>query len=437
MLILFRYIQYIWLNQAKIYLANPENLPLLYVGAPVLFLFFLSVWYLKLKKRPDKTYASQYSTLMDLRLWLGMVICYGLVALAVSKPMLAKSSFETSLGPVEVTFLVDLSLSTHLKPFGESGPTGLEIAKAQILGIGKSLKSQDQASVIYFARSAHEAYPMFPLNQSLRPLFNRAVEEIQLPEKLKIITTYNPTLNFVDSTDIASALQETYRLYDQTQKLKNQGYVPGKSDNRLVIILSDGDFNLDPSGARSEAEITEMKDYLNSMSRALKELKKRGMDIYAIGIGSRTGVPLVNALKKYKKDEDYDLDYYNDIVQRGLSRVLPFNLKLLVEGTGGNPNSDVIILDSPGEDAREFMSRAIEVHRRGNQARTVESRNDEPLWKSAIILALAVGTLSLAGWRIFFASVIFFSLFGGYIIHQIPIVGWFQWTFSMIFKSLV
>lgn len=433
----YGYLKYIWLNQDKIYLASPENLPLLFVGTPILLLCFLLIWYLKLKKRPEKTHASRYSKLMDLKLWLGMIFVYGLIAIAVSKPMIAKSSFETSLGPVEITFIVDLSLSAHLKYFGQSGPTSLEIAKTQIQAIEPFLRPQDQASVIYFARSAHEAHPMFPLNQSLRPLFNRAVEEIRFPEKLNVITTYNPTLNFVDSSDIVSALQETYKLYDKTEKIRNPRYIPDKAENRLIFLLSDGDFVINPGNAQSEDEVKEIKDYRQSMFKALSELKKRGIRIYAIGIGSRTGVPLINALRKYKKGEDYDQEYEDAIIQKGLGRVFPSNLGLLVEGTNGDSNTDVIVLDSLNANAHEFMQKAIESHRQGNQAKTVESRNDEPLWKSVVILAIAVASLSLTGWRVFFACTLAFYLFGGFIISHVPIAEWLEKISASLIKSFV
>jgi len=434
---LYRYLQNIWLNWSKIYLANPENLPLLFVGAPVLFLCFLLIWQLKLKKRPEKTHASIYSKLMDLKLWLGMISVYGLIAFAITKPMIAKSSLEINFGLVEVGFLVDLSLSAHLKHFGLSGPTSLEMAKTQIQAIEPFLGSQDQASVIYFARSAHEAHPMLPLNKSLLPLFNRAVEEIKFPERLNIITTYNPTLNFVDSSDIVSALQETYKLYDKTQKIRDLEYVPDKAGNRLIFLFSDGDFVVNLADAQSEDEVREIKDYRQSMFMALSELKKRGMRIYAIGIGSRTGVPLINALRKYKKGEDYSQEYEDSIIQKGLSKVFPSNLRLLVEGTGGNPNTDVIILDGLNVNAREFMIRAIKSHRQSSQAKTVESRDDEPLWKSVVVLAIAVATLSLAGWWIFIVCSLFFYVFGGFILSYIPITEWLEVLYSVIMSSLV
>ena len=430
MINLYRYLQHIWLNWDKIYLASPENLPLLLVGLPILTLCFLLIWRLKLKKRPEETHASRYSKLMDLKLWLGMVLVYGLVSFALSRPMIARSSFETNLGPVEVDFIVDLSLSAHLKPFGGSGLTSLEIAKKQIQAIEPFLKPQDRVSVIYFARSAHEAFPMMPLNQSLRPLFNRAVEEIKLPEKLNVITTYNPTLNFVDSSDVVSALEESYKLYDKTQKFRDPGYVPEKAGNRLIFLLSDGDFELDLAGVQ-ENEAKEIREYRKSMFKALNELKKRGMRMYAVGIGSRTGVPLINALKKYKKGEDYDQDYEDAIVKKGLSRVFPSNLKLLVEGTGGS-SGDVAILDNLNGNAREFMFRAIESHRLGSQAKTVESRKDEPLWRSLVILAIAISALSLAGWRVFIICSLVFYFSSGFIISHVPVTVWLEKLFLTI-----
>jgi|SRR3989338_7680236 len=433
----FRYLQNVWFNWDKIYLASPENLPLLFVGTPILFLCFLLTWRLKLKKRPEKTHTSRYSKLMDLKLWLGMISVYGLIALAITKPMIAKNSFETSLGPVEVTFIVDLSLSVHLKHFGSSGPTSLEVAKTQIQAIEPFLGPQDQASVIYFARSAHEAHPMFPLNQSIRPLFNRAVEEIKFPEKLNVITTYNPTLNFVDSSDIVSVLQETYKLYDKTQKIKDSKYTPDNAGNRLIFLFSDGDFVINPADARLEDEEKEIKDYRQSMFVALSELRKRGMRIYSVGIGSRTGVPLINALRKYKKGEDYTQDYEDSVIQKGLSKVFPSNLKLLVEGSGGDSSTDVIILGSLDANAREFMTRAIKSHRQGSQAKTVESRDDEPLWRSVVILAIVVATLSLAGWWVFIVCSLFLYIFGGFILSYVPITEWLEMLYSVIVSSFV
>lgn len=436
----FRYLQHIWLNRDKIYLASPENLPFLFVGTLILAVVFLLVWHSKLKGRLKETYASRYSVLMDLKFWLGMILAYSLAAYALSKPMIAKSSFKKTSGPVKVKFDVDVSLSSHSKYLGESGPTILETAKKQIQAIEPILADSDEASLYYFGRTAHEAHPMFPLDKSLRPLFIKAVQDIRMPERLRQISTYNPTLNFIDSSNIASVLGANYKHYDKTQKLRNPNYVPSREKNILIFLFSDGDFNLDQSG-KSEDQLKRLAEYRKNIFAALDELKKRGIRIYAIGIGSRSGIPLADALKKYKKgdnymEHDYNQAYENAIIKRGLSKVNPSDLKLLVEKTGGNPNSDVIILDGPKSDAYDFMRRAINSHRQEGQAVTVESRDDEPLWKTFVVpSAIAVIVLSLVGWKILLTCSLFFYFFGEPILSHVPIVEWLEKFYSFIAKS--
>lgn len=436
-----RYLQHVWSNRDKIYLASPENLPFLFVGTLFLVVFFVIVWRSRLRGRLKETYASKYSVLMDLKLWLGMILAYSLAAYALSKPMIAKSSFEKISGPVKVMFDVDASLSSHLKYLGESGPTILETAKKQIQAIEPILADSDEASLFYFARTAHEAHPTFPLDKSLRPLFIKAVQDIRMPERLNRISTYNPTLNFVDSSNIISVLEANYKLYDKTHKLRNPNYVPGRERNVLIFIFSDGDFNLGLTG-KSEDQLKRLAEYRKNMFSVLDELKKRGMRIYAIGIGNRTGVPLVNALKKYKKgdnyiEHDYNQTYENAIIKRGLSKVNSADLRLLVERTGGNPNSDVIILDNSKSDAYDFMRRAINSHRQESQAVTVESRDDEPLWRSLVFIAIAMIILSLVGWKIFLFCFLFFYFFGARILTNVSIIEWLEKFYSSIVKSFI
>jgi len=436
MLEMLRHLQSAWLNWDKLYLARPENLPLLLVGLPLLSFFFIAIWIFRIRKRIERTHGSKYSRLMDMKMWLGMMVVYGLTALASAKPMIAKSSLETRLGPVEVMFLVDLSLSAHLKHFGESGPTVLDMAKAQIRDIEPTLTAADQAAVFYFAKNAYEAHPIFPLDESIRPLFNKAIEDIQLPKKLNDVTTYNPTLHFVDSTNIVSILRETYRKYDQTQKLRDPDYKVSFQNNRLIFMMSDGDFHLDEASGKSAAEDVELATYKKELSECLGELRKRGMIIYSIGIGSQNGVPLANALKKYKKDLDFDQAFEDAIVERGRTRVNIPALRMLAKETGGNPSSDVFLVDGLGASPYDFMNRAINSHRQPNQARTIESRNDEPLWKSIVLVAIGLTALSLVGWKIFTVCLIAFYFFGGLIISHVPISSLWDWVISGVARVL-
>src|SRR3989338_8876684 len=271
------------------YFANPEYLFGLY-GIPVLLIIFTAVLIRRLIKMPVRTHGSIYSFLGPLRFWLFMILFFGLGMTALAKP----------------------SISEFAQDWGPSNLSRVEIARREILNLFSSnvIKGGDKVSFFIFANGSKGPMPLVDFNRHADKFFNR-VSSLLVPPKTLIEREF-----YLNSSDIVVGLESVYQSLDLYEQYLtgNKKATVGYKTNRVLFIFSDGDFGLDlPSPtndperqAENLKEAQAIQEYRKRLDLVLLEYKKRGFGIYAVGIGTRRGVQLVDILKnRYKLNFDY------------------------------------------------------------------------------------------------------------------------------------
>ena len=378
--------------RSNFYLISPEYLFFFY-GVPVLIITALAVVGYRFYKRPVWTFGSNYPLLGPIRFWLMMIVVFALAVAALVRPAIAKNGLMPVAGPVEVIFMVDVSFSQFAQDWGPSHPSRLEIARREILNLFSSnlLKSGDKASLYIFANGSKRPMPLVDFNRHADKFIGRA-SSLLTPPKTIIEGEF-----YLGYSDIAVALEDVYQTLDshEQQLSGSSNWRPTAKSNRLAVIFTDGDFELN-SSVDSPEEQEKSAQYLKRITAALQEYRKRGIKIYAVVVGTRRGVQLTDILKKYKLNNDYSEKDQKDLAEKGLTRVYPENLRRLAVGTGGNPVSDVFLIDEFDVSAAGFLMSAISSHRSFKIEPVVQESNQE-LWPWFLMASLIFFGL---GWLI-------------------------------------
>ncbi|PIR41724.1 MAG: hypothetical protein COV30_02240 [Candidatus Yanofskybacteria bacterium CG10_big_fil_rev_8_21_14_0_10_37_15] len=362
-----------FLNWQNIYFAEPEKLQLFYV-AVILLLVSIFGWLLKFLMRPKITFSSKYPFIGTMKLWFSLSIVLSLCIFAYARPFLAKGQVVVKKGSAEIVFLIDYSSSMFLK---DTGWARIDIAAREIKESlsGGTIKEGDRAAILVFGKLVS---PRLFLTYDLEALANEA-DKIGRPANLMgsdlfwgsaVATTFKRVHEILDRQDMFVELHG-----------ESENWRPKSKENRLIIIFSDGDFF---NYGDDELEKYYLDVEKQDLEIQLRELKKRNIPIYSVGIGSRSGAKLTDILKEYKPNYEYDF-YLQEELKGQISRLNMANLEHLSSATGGKSFS----MEDFRSDAGGFIRNSIDRHR-SIFVEPVPGEKKEELWRYFLLGALTV-----------------------------------------------
>jgi len=210
-------------------------------------------------------------------LWLAALF---LAFLAVARPQKGYEWREVKRKGIDILFAVDTSRSMLAE---DLSPNRLERARLGILDFVAKLQG-DRVGLIPFAGSSFALCPLTLDYEAFRESLN-ALDTDLIPKQ---------------GTDLASAIKEAERLFDEAQ-----------NNHRVLVLMTDGE------------------DLQGSALEAAKEAGKKGMAIYTIGVGSPEGGKIPIDLGYGRKD--YVRDANGKVVHTTLDES---TLKQIAETTG-------------------------------------------------------------------------------------------------------
>ena len=228
--------------------ANPEYLNLLYF-IPVLIALF---WFLNRdRKRLLKRFADfeLHSTLFPkdsiIKKWVKFVfiiLALACLVFAAANPQVGTKMQEVKQTGIDVFILLDVSYSMNAE---DIKPSRLEKAKYQISNLINKLRG-DRIGLIIFAGQAYVQIPL-TTDYSAANLFLSAVDVNSVPSQ---------------GTAIASAINLAVNSFDSL------------STDKVIVAITDGE------------------DHEGDVMEAVENATSKKIKIYAIGLGSRGGVPI-------------------------------------------------------------------------------------------------------------------------------------------------
>lgn len=244
--------------------AHPEYLNLLYLVPVLILLYFFTTRYQKklLARFAD---SNLHKILFPFRSGWKMLIKYSiavtaftLIILAISNPQVGSKIEEVKQVGIDVYICLDVSLSMTAE---DIKPSRLEKAKNEISRLIRRLRG-DRIGLIVFSGASYVQIPL-TTDYSAANLFLTAVDVNSVPQP---------------GTAIASAVQLAMESFK------------GKEDTKKAIII-----------------ITDGEDHEGDLNEVVQEAVENGIGIYAIGLGSPSGVPIpvynsAGTQVGYKKD---------------------------------------------------------------------------------------------------------------------------------------
>ena len=241
----------------------PQNLKWMWLAAAVYLVFiWLERWKRgTLKRYGDPRLLDQMSSSLDLgrRRWKQSMVALAvlLIAAALAEPQMpGKNVFVKSTG-LDIVIAVDVSLSMLAQ---DILPNRLEKAKLELQDLVEKAKG-DRIGVVAFAGEAHIQVPL-TLDRAAVKLF---------------LKTLSPDIIPTPGTAIGEGIRAALALYSGEA-----------GQNRVLVLLTDGE------------------DQGSKPLEAAREAAKRGVRIYAIGIGTAKGDVIAvrgeNGKVDFKKD---------------------------------------------------------------------------------------------------------------------------------------
>lgn len=244
--------------------AHSEYLYALYL-IPVLVFFFWITYRIQKKQLNNFASSKLHKVLLPLRSVFKSVYKFGLVIIAfillvfaLANPQVGSKIEEVKQVGIDVYILLDVSLSMTAE---DIKPSRLDKAKHQISKLIQRLRG-DRIGLIVFSG---EAYVQFPLttDYSAANLFLSAVDVSSVPQPG---TAIEPAINLA---------LNSFKKDEETKK--------------AIIIITDGE------------------DHEGNVTKIVEEAVDKGVQTFAIGLGSPTGVPIpvynnAGVQVGYKKD---------------------------------------------------------------------------------------------------------------------------------------
>ncbi len=343
----------------------------LYFSEPIYFTFLNLLWLLaaivgmaliyKLVYRPLKPKYSQYQLLGVDAAWVAVLIICALSIISLAGPKIKKGMKLIQGGNIDVGFLVDYSFS--MKADDIAGKSRLDIMKKVITAFIDSGELTAGDRVTLFIFGTHSIWRM-PLSEDLND-FRSKLAEIS-----------HPAIYEEDSqlyTNLSNVIEHVPKEMDKQDgilsKKTNILNVSWLKNNRIMLLFSDGD---DQEGA--------------DLGLGIKELNKRKIKIYSVGVGSKEG--------KKVTVETYDPDGAEKppikiTIKTGLKMQ---RLKEIASKTGGESYA----IDSAAGigGVQGFLKNAVNANR-SSSPRLVASSESRDIWWEVLAIPSLILMLTM------------------------------------------
>ena len=177
---------------------------------------------------------------------------------------------------MDVVVAIDASASMWVQ---DLGPSRLDLAVREVLNLYTQdiLTDGDRVALFVFGTTALRQVHM----SSNAERFIEQVGQVSPPATLSGDA-------FPWDSDVAAAFEHIYQSLDNQDRFESgdEEWQPEERSDRLVLLLTDGDFAADA-------------EQLGRLDQALSEFRRRGLTVYPVAIGSRTGVELDLVLQDY------------------------------------------------------------------------------------------------------------------------------------------
>ncbi|MCY4078222.1 MAG: VWA domain-containing protein [Acidobacteria bacterium] len=344
---------------------NPEYLAVLPIAGLLLLIGFL-VFAVRLRLRPARTHGSSYPLLGHIKFWFLAVAAMAVLAVAAARPFWVFGGSSFKRGDVDVVVAIDASASMWVQDLGQSR---LELAVREVLNLYTLdiLTPGDRVALFVFGTTALRQVHM----SSNAERFIEQVGQVAPPGSLSGDA-------FPWDSDVAAAFEHIYQSLDNQDRFESgdEEWQPEERSDRLVLLLTDGDFAADA-------------EQLARLDEALTEFRRRGLTVYPVAIGSRTGVELDIVLQEYVRGVDYDETLEADL--EGIRTVLNTDgLGMLETRLGGSS----FIIDSAGLSADSFLQNVINSHR-SVTFQLIPAEDTQEIWQWVVTLAVVLFVLAM------------------------------------------
>lgn len=264
------------------------------------------------------------------RVWAKFCLLLGALAflvLALARPQMGMRLKTEQMDGIEVVVAMDVSNSMMAT---DVSPTRLEKAKQVVLSLCNRLKN-DKIALVVFAGDAFLQMPMSADNVSVSMFLD------------DINTGMIPT----QGTSIAEALNVSLGSFSTQKDVK-----------RAVVVITDGE------------------DHEGGVDEALAALKKKGAQVYVMGIGSTKGSPI-------RIGRDYLRDENGEIVITRLNEQMCRNI-------AKSANGAYIHIDNTNSAQDELVDDLNRLQRTNLQSDAYEEYNDLFPWMAVVALILLI-----------------------------------------------
>ena len=340
--------------------ANPEYLMAVPI-AVLLLLFGLVVFAIRLALRPPKTHGSSYPLLGHIKFWFVAIIALMVMAAAAARPFWVSGGRSFKRGNVDVAVVIDGSASMWVK---DLGPSRLELAVREALNLHTQeiLTAGDRAALFVFGATAVRKAHL----SSDAERFVAQVGRVAPPKTLSGDA-------FPWDSDIAATFEHVYQSLDSQDRFEadEEDWVPQRRSDRLVLLFTDGDFITDAV-------------QMARLDVALSEFQRRGLAVYPVGIGSRTGADLDVVLGDYVRGVDYDGTLEADLAGQR-TRLDRDGLLMLETRTGGRS----FVVDSTSISSTQFLRNAVSAHR-NITFQFIPAEEEQDIWQWVLMCAVVL-----------------------------------------------
>ena len=340
--------------------ANPEYLAIVPV-AGLLLVFGLLIFAVRLLLRPVRTAGSSYPLFGHIKFWFLAIAALALVAVAAARPFWVYGGSSFKRGDVDVVVAIDASASMWVK---DLGPSRLDLAVREALNLYTQdiLTPGDRTAVFVWGTTALRRVHM----SANAERFVEEVGRIGPPTALSGDA-------FPWDSDVATAFETIYLSLDNQDRFEDgeEDWAPEERSDRLVLLFTDGDFLIDA-------------EQMSRFDVALGEFRRRGLAIYPVGIGSRTGVNVDSVLTDYIRGVDYDETLEADL-EGQRTRLGLDGIAMLEQRTGGRS----FIVDSPQLSSDTFLRNVVDSHR-SISFQLIPAEDEQEVWQWVVMLAILV-----------------------------------------------
>ena len=345
--------------------ANPEYLAIVPI-AGLLLVFGLLVFAIRLQLRPARTAGSNYPLFGHIKFWFLAIGALALVAVAAARPFWVYGGSTFKRGDVDVVVAIDASSSMWVK---DLGPSRLDLAVREALSLYTQvvLTPGDRTAVFVWATTTLRRVHM----SANAERFVEEVGRIGPPSTLSGDA-------FPWDSDVATLLESIYLSLDNQDRFEDgeEDWVPEERSDRLVLLFTDADFPIDA-------------EQMSRMDVALGEFRRRGLAIYVVAIGSRTGVNIDSVLTDYVRGVDYDETLEADL-EGQRTRLGLAGIATLEQRTGGRS----FIVDNQQLSSDAFLRNVVDSHR-SFSVQLIRAEDQQEVWQWVVMLAILLFVVAM------------------------------------------